>query len=332
MKHFAIRRSGHWIALFLLTDAVFLFTAWLLRPEAFRYMALFLGLFTVLALAAGLFAEVRRQKKEAAVVLRFLESPEERTEAELLARFRDSETAHALCTQFLSLQSQINEKTVGLAAYRGYIEAWVHEAKTPLSLSTLVLDNHRDELPPHVAARLQYAQHQLNEDVERILYYARLQADHPDIRFSRFLLDDCVREALAEYRPFLEERRVSVKTALEPAEVDSDRKIVLFLLSQLLGNAVKYADEKEGKLSITLCQENDKIHLKLCNNGGSVPPEDAPFLFDRGFTGSRPNRQKATGMGLYLVRKYGQKLCVDVRLLGQIPYESGFGIELIFAR
>lgn len=327
-----VKRSRHWIILFLLTDAAALFAVWILRPGAFRHMVLFLFLSTALALAAGIFMEFRRGKKDADALLHFLEMPDERTKTELLEHFDNNGVIRTLCAQFLSIQSQSNEKTVELMEYRDYIEAWVHEAKTPLSLSTMVLDNHRDEMPPYLYTRLQYVQHQLNEDVERILYYARLQADHPDIRMTRFRLDECVMEALSEYRPFLEEKQITDTQTMERAEVDSDRKIVLFLLSQLFSNAIKYVDSKEGKITVTIHQEGDQIRLGIYNNGDGVPPEDEPFLFDKGFTGSHPNRQKATGMGLYLVRKYGQKLCVDVQLSERIPYESGFGIELIFIR
>lgn len=329
MKFF-IRQSWHWAALFLLIDAVSLFAVWILRPGAFYYLALFLFLFTLISLAAGIYVQSCRHKRDAAVLLRFLETPEERTQAELLAHFEGSETVAALCSQLLSMQSQVNEKTVGLTEYRDYIESWVHEAKTPLSLSTMLLENHRDEMPPYIYTRLQYIQHQLNKDVERILYYARLQADHPDIRITRFGLDECFREILSEYEPFLEEKHIFATLDLEPAEVDSDRRIVTFMLSQLLSNAVKYADAKEGKIAASIRQAGDNVYLRLYNNGGGVLPEDEPFLFDKGFTGSYPNRQKATGMGLYLVRKYGQKLCIEVRLNEQIPYGSGFGIEMVF--
>ena len=328
-----MRRFAHWFFLFLTTDAAFLFAAWLaLKPGELRSAALFLGLFMFLALAAGIFAELRQRRKDETALLRFLEAPGERTEEGFLARFPDSEAARALCARFFAMQSQVNEKTVDLGEYRDYVEAWVHEVKTPLSLFTMVLDNHGDELPVDVGTRLQYVRYRINEDVERILYYARLQADHPDIRFSRFRLDLCVREALAEYRPFLEEKQISVEPDQERIEVDSDSRIVRFLLSQLLDNAVKYADEKEGKIAVSLHREGERVCLSVCNNGDGVPPEDRPFLFDKGFTGSSPNRQKATGMGLYLVRKYAQKLCVEVRLEEQIPYESGFGIALLFAR
>ncbi len=331
MKLF-IRRSLHWLLLFLLTDAVFLFATWLLRPAAFRYMLLFLGLFTAVSLAAGIGAEIHIRKKEEDALLHFLELSKEQTGAELPAHFSGSRAADMLCAQIFSLQAQISEKLAETNEYHDYIEAWVHEAKTPLALSTMILDNHRDEMPPYVYTRLQYAQHQLHEDIERILYYARLQADHPDIQLSRFRLDECAAEALSEYRPFLEEQHISAVLALKPAEVDSDRRIVLFMISQLFSNAVKYADSEKGKIAVGIRQEGDEIHLDICNNGKSVPPEDTPFLFDKGFTGSRPGSRKATGMGLYLVSKYGQKLCVGVRLKEQIPCESGFGIELIFTR
>ena len=204
-RYLSARRFRHWAALFLLTDTAFLFAAWILRPEAFVRMALFLLLFTALALAAGIFAELRRQRREEAALRRFLETPEERTRAEFLAHVPESAAARELCEQLLSLQERVGEANAGLAEYRDYIEAWVHEVKTPLTLFTMVLDNHKDEMPPGVHARLQYAQHRLNENAERILYYARLHTDHPDMRFSRFRLDECAREALEESgRRFLE--------------------------------------------------------------------------------------------------------------------------------
>ncbi len=326
------KQSWHWIILFALADAACLFAVWIVRPEAFRHMALFLLLFTAFSIAAGICTQLYRQKKDAALLLRFLEMPGEQTGAEFLARFGESEAARLLCGQIFSMQAQINEKTVALEEYRDYIEAWVHEIKTSLSLFTMVLDNRREEISPDSFKRLQYVQHQIHEDVERILYYARLRADHPDIRMTRFRLDACVLESLAEFAPFLEEKQIALTQKLARVEVDSDRKIVLFLLSQLLGNAVKYADGKHGEITVETYQKGDKTYLAISNNGNGVPPEDAPFLFDKGFTGGSQNRQKATGMGLYLVRKYAQKLCVEVGLKEQIPYKSGFGIELVFLR
>lgn len=325
-----IKRAWHWILLLFSTDVVFIFVTWIIRREAIGYMSLFLLLYTLLVLAAGLFAEVYRRRKDEAALLDFLEDPDEKTREILSERFGNSEAVRTLCTRFLAERSFANEKTVELSEYRDYIESWVHEVKTPLSLSTLVLGNHEDEMSPYVYSRWNYIQHQLNENVERILYYARLQADHSDIKFTRFRLDECVKEALSEYRAFIEEKKIMMTVDLPPLEAVSDRRIVLFILSQLFSNAVKYADGRDGRISVSMGRDGEKIRLRICNNGEGVPPEDLPFIFDKGFTGNYPNRQKATGMGLYLVRKYAEKLCVEVRGDSHIPYESGFGIELVF--
>lgn len=329
MKRF-IKRARHWFLLLLTTDMVFVFATWLMRPQAVMYMSLFFSLFTVLVLGIGFWAELARQRKDEAALIRFLEMPDEQTKENLLRQYDNSEAVRRLCTRFFTDLSLISEKTAELQEYREYIEAWVHEAKTPLSLSTLVLNNHREEMSSYVYARLNYTQHQLNEDVERILYYARLQAEHSDIRFAQFRLDDCVREVFDEYSGLMEERNILLNLDLDPAVIASDRKVVSFMVSQIAGNAVKYADGNQGKISVTLCQKEDKVHLCIYNNGEGVSPEDLPFIFDKGFTGNYPNRQKATGMGLYLVHKYAEKLCVRTRLDDRIPYDNGFGIELVF--
>lgn len=329
MKQF-LKQAKHWIVLLFLTDAVFVFATWIIRRDAMKYMSLFLFLFTVLAMAAGLAAELHRQRKDEAALMNFLEASDDKTLEILLERFGNSKTIRTLCMRVLSEQSLVNEKTVELSEYREYIEAWVHEVKTPLSLSALVLGNHRSEISPYVYTRLNYIQSQLNENIERILYYARLQADHSDIKFIRFSLDKCVKDVLSEYHPFIDEKKIRLTVDLIPLEVVSDRRIVSFILSQLFSNAVKYADSSEGRISVGMRQEGDKIHLEIYNNGEGVPSEDIPFIFDKGFTGSHPNRQKATGIGLYLVRKYAEMLCTEVQTVSGIPYESGLGIELVF--
>ena len=329
MKRY-LKRAWHWGVLLLFTDITFIFSIWIIRREAVWYMSLFFLLFTMLILVIGFWSELHKQRKDEAILMDFLETLNDRTRDVLLERFHYSEAARQLCQQVFSDQALLNEKTVELSEYQDYIEAWVHEVKTPLSLSTLVMNNHRDEMSPYVYARMNYAQHQINEDVEQILFYARLQANHSDIKFTRFRLDECVSEVLEEYRPFIEEKNILLILDFHPLEVVSDRKTVSFMVSQLISNAVKYADSNEGKISMTIRQDGDEIHLRIYNNGDGVPPEDVPFIFDKGFTGNYPNRQKATGIGLYLVRKYAEKLCIRARLNLDIPYENGFGIELIF--
>lgn len=321
-----------WLILLAVTDLVFAFLTWIVRPDAFLNILLFILLFSSMAAFVGLYLERTRRKKISRALESFLETPDERSKNLLIQEVGEPwrENVEAVYQSLDLARASLSEKTGELAAYQEFIEAWVHEIKTPLSLSTLVLNNHQDEMSPYVFTRLRYVEQQVSEDVARILFYARLQTDHADYKFTRFDLDACVREVLAEHQTIIDEKKVQVYLALKALTVISDRKVVCFMLSQLIDNAVKYADSSDGKVSISLEQKSDQVCFGIYNNGEGVPPEDAPFIFDKGFTGNHPNRQKATGMGLYLVDKYAEKLKVTVRLDPKIPYKTGFGIQMIF--
>lgn len=93
--------------------------------------------FWLLSFAEFSALELARQRKDEAALIRFLEMPDEQTKENLLRQFDNSEAVRRLFTRFFTDLSLISEKTAELQEYREYIEAWVHEAKTPLSLSAL---------------------------------------------------------------------------------------------------------------------------------------------------------------------------------------------------
>jgi signal transduction histidine kinase len=333
MKSF-LKGVGHWLVLLLSTDMTFIMLTWLLRPDAMKSICLFILIFTAIVIGIGYFLQRRKQKREINAVNCFLDDPNETAKQALAAALDDSWT-HVVETVYAQLKKQtaeINEKQLNLHNYQEYIEAWTHEIKTPMSLMTLVLENHKDEMSPYVYSRMEHSKRQISGDVEKILYYARLQTDHADYNFTRFRLDECAEEVIQEFVSLAEEKHINFVMKLSTATVVSDRKVLAFMISQLLSNAVKYAATENGKVSVSVWQDNNdsKIHLLVRDNGEGVPPEDAPFIFDKGFTGNHPDRQKATGMGLYLVKKYAEALSVEVRLEPVVTANSGFGIEFIF--
>ena len=324
------RKTGHWIWIFFITDVIFLFVTWIINPDSLKYMVPFLLLFSIIAMLAGTALDRKNMEKDEAAISAFLDRPDEKEEAKMCAYFEGNEIVRTAVEEYMRTRHLVMETGSRMKDYREYIEAWVHEVKTPISMMELMLENHKDEMSPYVYERLQYAVRKLTEDAERILYYSRLHAEHPDFCIESFSLSECVKEKVGEYESFLRENRIRMKLELKPAGVVSDRRIVSFMFSQLLSNAVKYADSERGKILISVRAGANTVCLLVCNNGKSVPPEDKPFLFDKGFTGSHPDRQKATGIGLYLVKKYAAKLGVDVLLEDPIPFDTGFGIRLVF--
>ncbi len=325
-----LKRSGHWIWIFILTDGIFIFVTWMANPDSLKYMLPFLLLFSLIAVITGEMLDRKQKEKDKEAVSAFLETSDEKAADKLADYFNDDQTAEEAIREYMRAIHLVKDTGSRMNDYQEYIEAWVHEVKTPISLMELMLENHKDEMSSYVYQRIRYAEHQLMEDAERILYYSRLDAEHPDFRLETFSLSECVTEKIEEYRPFCLEKGIDLKYDLEPVKVVSDRRIASFMFSQLMSNAVKYADTDKGRIIISVVRKGDNIILDICNNGTGVLPEDRPFLFDKGFTGSHPDRQKATGMGLYLVRKYAEKLGITVQLDEEIPFAKGFGTALIF--
>ena len=84
----------------------------------------------------------------------------------------------------------------------------------------------------------------------------------------------------------------------------TDEKWLLFIIEQLLSNAVKYT----RKGSVTIDVTADKI-MRISDTGIGIAPEDIPRIFEKGFTGYNGRvDKKSTGLGLYLCSRTAEKL------------------------
>lgn len=328
-----IKEHSPWLWLIVLMDLFFSFIVWLAAPGAFGYVCIMLAIFTVIVVIAGIFIDASARKKKMAALQSFLSDFDESSEQMLVSVAGESwrPLIVQLSQKLREQEKGMNDKQLELQDYEEFIEEWTHEIKTPLSLATLVLANHRDEMSPYVYGRMNHVQHTIGGNVDRILYYARLHADHMDYKFETLKLDRCVDEALESFMDIAREKGIAVQTELLELRVVSDRKVLAFMLAQLLGNAFKYTAGSGGVVSVATWSGPDgEIHLAVRDNGSGVSAADLPFVFDKGFTGSFPNRQNATGMGLYLVKKYAAKLSVTVEIEDFSTRGCGFGIEIIF--
>ncbi len=57
---------------------------------------------------------------------------------------------------------------------REYIEMWVHEIKTPIAASKLIIDNNKNELTQNISKELK----KIDEMVEQVLYYSKSDEAH----------------------------------------------------------------------------------------------------------------------------------------------------------
>lgn len=191
-----------------------------------------------------------------------------------------------------------------------YYTMWAHQIKTPIAAMDLLLQSapsgvYKDQLSMELFKVEQY--------VEMVLQYLRLDSDSTDFRFEQQDLDKIIREVVKKHATMFIKKKISLDYQGVDAKTISDEKWLSFVLEQVLSNALKYTPS--GKISIYM----DKVlpcTLVVEDTGIGIQEEDLPRVFDKGYTGYNGRKdKKSTGIGLYLcsmiMNKLGHTLTIE---------------------
>lgn len=143
--------------------------------------------------------------------------------------------------------------------------------------------------------------YRIEQYVEFALQYQRLEGGHKDLVFAHYSLESIVKKALKKTGVLFRRTKLALELGNLQTDVLTDEKWLVFVLEQVLTNAVKYT--RKGKISIYLDQEKEKT-LVVEDTGMGIRPEDLPRIFEWGYTGYNGRiKNRATGIGLALCRQ-----------------------------
>lgn len=218
-----------------------------------------------------------------------------------------------------------------------YYTLWVHQIKTPMAAMKLMLQT--GELPEEERGRLQNELFRIEQYVEMVLCYLRLCSHTSDYVIREYDLDSVVKQAVRKYASLFIRSRCRLDYKPLQCQVLTDEKWLLFVIEQLLDNALKYTAGKDtadgGRNSgremgpaVEILLEEPKT-LVIRDNGIGIAPEDLPRIFEKGYTGynGREDR-KSTGLGLYLCRQITEKLGHKIWATSQPGVGSEIHIDL----
>ena len=176
-----------------------------------------------------------------------------------------------------------------------YYTTWAHQIKTPIAAMRLRLQNEDTA----ISRQLQSDLIRIEQYVEMVMMFLRLDSDSTDYVIKEHSLDTIVRQSIRKYAGEFITRKLKLVYDPIPGTVITDDKWLGFVLDQVLSNALKYTPS--GTISIYL--EEPKT-LCIRDTGIGIAPEDLPRVFEKGYTGynGRSDR-KASGIGLYLCKR-----------------------------
>ena len=168
------------------------------------------------------------------------------------------------------------------------------QIKTPIASMHLILQKQDSE----DSRRLRMELMRVEQYVEMVLCFLRLDSDSTDYVLKEYRLDDIIRPAIRKFAPQFIMKKLALVYDTIDRRVLTDEKWLGFVVEQVLSNAVKYTESGKVKISC----EGSKIIIS--DTGIGIAAEDLPRIFDKGYTGfnGRMDR-RASGIGLYLCRR-----------------------------
>lgn len=195
--------------------------------------------------------------------------------------------------------------------YREYIETWVHEVKTPISSSKLIIENSESKEKSILGSELK----KIEEYINQALYYSRSTDVRNDYIVKEFEIKEAIKDVIRSNRRDFINKKISVDIEYAFGKVITDIKWVKFIVNQVVINSIKYSSDKNGTLKVYTIEGKDKIILTIEDNGIGISKNDVGRVFDKGFTGENGRKYgKSTGIGLYLCKKLCEKLGLGISL------------------
>lgn len=191
-----------------------------------------------------------------------------------------------------------------------YISKWVHEIKLPITALNIISEDIEDYT---VASSVKNEIEKINFLVNSVLYGSRATVASEDIFIKEENLEDIVKKSIKNNSFFLIKNKIEVFTNNLNYNIYSDGKWIIYVVDQLINNAIKYSKE-DGKIEFYTEENNEYIKLCIKDNGIGIEKEDIDRIFNKGYTGSNGRNKvyKSTGMGLYFTKKVLNKLEHDI--------------------
>lgn len=203
-----------------------------------------------------------------------------------------------------------------------------HQWRQPLNalgllVANMLLDAKDGSLNPEEAAYYQKHFRDILAGMSRTIDDFRLFFK-PDNRKQRFTLDGPALEAVCLVEASIAHHGIRLEKHLADAPAvwglrGEFSQVVLNLLVNAR-DAVSRDGRRGGRIEVRTRTEADEAVLEITDDGGGVPPEAAPHVFDPYYT-TKP-QDKGTGLGLYM-----SKRIIEDHMGGRIFFEnSGSGV------
>jgi len=241
-----------------------------------------------------------------------------------------------------SVNGMLDEIGRLLDEIKGVGDDIAHDLRTPLGRVRARLERSRDTARTH--AELQEAVDRAIAGLDQalaiitaLLRIGEIEAGRRRLGFAEVDLGDIVNEMGDLYAPIAEERDIRFEIAAPFAPpVFGDRDLLIELIANVLGNAIKFTPEG-GAVRLDLIGTTAGPVIRVSDTGPGIPPAEREAVLKRFYRSDKSRHVEGSGLGLSLVaaiaKLHGFTIHIGEGTPGcvfQLDCFPGSGAELAF--
>ncbi|MGI0490440.1 sensor histidine kinase [Alkalinema pantanalense CENA528] len=255
---------------------------------------------------------------------------------ELLARVRS----------LLRLKHSVDERDQIARQREDFVSRLTHDLRTPLvaadRMLSLLAQGVMGELPPDVLEAIDIMSRSNNNLltlVNTLLEVYRYEAGRKTLNFSPVDLAGLTQDVVKELSPLAIDKGLQLDATAIPGQeamllVKGDRLELYRVLTNLIGNAIKFTDVGCVKIAVTATQgvllptdaPRPMIQVKVEDTGQGIPPEEQASLFESFVQGK--HKKSGSGLGLHLTRRIVEAHQGNITVQSQAGQGSAFTVLL----
>ncbi|EPS51959.1 sensor histidine kinase [Clostridium botulinum CFSAN002367] len=163
-----------------------------------------------------------------------------------------------------------------------FINQWVHQMKTPLSVIKLII---QENVEQQCIKDIKEEVEKLEEGLNIALYNARLENFHNDFNVAEFDLKELVLDRVNYNKKLFIKNGVFPKVEMNNIKIKSDRKWISFILDQIIINGVKYSKGKGKLIEIKAGEQQKRSYIYIRDEGIGIPKKDINRVIEPFYTG-----------------------------------------------
>ena len=219
--------------------------------------------------------------------------------------------AYAKITRDLTARRKVEELQRTERRMNEFLAMLAHELRNPLAPIQSALDvverrPDDGEIVHWAREIIQRQTLQLSRLVDDLLDVSRITRGKITLKREPVDVKDTIAQVLESLRATIEDRRLVVEVAVpeERVLIDADSTRIAQVLSNIIGNAIKYTHEG-GRISVGTSVEGTFVSISVADNGIGMAADLLPRVFDLFVQGDRAldRREGGLGVGLTIAKR-----------------------------